>query len=77
MRFIKILLECRQGRNNGWQGGHNSPGAESLYGCRKIAWVPKNLNNITSSFFCTVHLLPKDLMARTWGAKILLAPGAI
>jgi len=41
-----------QGRN---EGGHNSPGAESLRG------APKSPNNDKSTFLNTVHLLPKDL----------------
>jgi len=75
MLFIKIFLLCWQGSNNGWQGGHNSPGVESLYGGRKTVGMPKNRYNITSSFFCTVLLFPKDLVVRTSGAKLSSCPG--
>jgi len=36
-------------------GARNSPGAESLRG------APKSPNNVTSTFFNAVRLLPKDL----------------
>jgi len=45
------------------KGGHNFPGTESLRG------VPKSPNNVTSTFFNIVHLLPKDIR--------FLAPGTI
>jgi len=76
-----IAQPCRhQRRNEGGEGGRNSPGAESLWGRQITAegaeWlrgVPKSPNNITSTFFNTVHLLPKDLRSvailewKTWG----------
>ena len=51
------------------QGGHNSPDAVSLRG------VPKSSNNITSTFFNAVHLLPKDLRFEHRGAKLASCPG--
>jgi len=51
------------------EGGHNSPGAESLQG------APKSPNNVTSTFFNTVHLLQKDLMFEHGGAKLVSCPG--
>jgi len=56
-----------QGRN---EGGHNSTGAESLWGERKS---PKN---VTSTFFNTVHLLLKDLRLEHGAPNLILAPGA-
>ena len=47
---IKINYMCR-GVTTGWQGGHNSPGDESLRG------TPKSINNVVSTFFTTVHVL--------------------
>jgi len=42
------------------------------------AGAPKSLNNATSIFFNTVHLLPKDLKFEHGGTKnLLLAPGAV
>jgi len=43
---------CMQRRNEGWQGGHNPPGAEWPRG------APKSPNNAASTFFSTLHLLP-------------------
>jgi len=51
------------------QGGHNAPGAESLRG------APKSPNNVTSAFFNTVHLLPKDLKFEHGSAKLASCPG--
>jgi len=34
------------------------------------AGVPKGPNNVTSTFFNTVHLLPKDLKFEHGGAKL-------
>ena len=39
------------------QGGHNYPGAESLWGNQITAGAPKSTNNVTSTFFNTVLLL--------------------
>jgi len=39
--------------------------------------APKSSNNVTSSFFNTVYLLPKKLRFEHGYAKLLLAPGAI
>ena len=65
-----------QGRNEGGQEGHNSPGAESLWGAESLRgaqsrWVPKapkSPNNVTNTFFNTLHLLPKDLRFKHGGA---------
>ena len=59
---------CTQGRNEGWKGGNISSGAESLQG------APKSPNNVTSTFFSTVHLLPKDLGLEHGGAKLASCP---
>jgi len=59
------------------EGGHNSPGAESTRGRRINMGAPKRPNNVTSTFFNTVHLLPKDLRFKHGGAKLAYCPGAI
>ena len=64
-----------QGRNEGVQGWHNSPCAEALWGRRMTAEEPKSPNNVTSTFFNTVHLLPKDLRSEYGGAKLVSRPG--
>jgi len=73
-----------QGRNEGSKGEHNSPGAESLFGRQITAggteWLqgaPKSPSNITSTFFNTVHLFPKDLRFEHGGAKLASYPGTI
>jgi len=37
--------------------------------------APKIPNNVTSAFFNTVHLLPKDLKFEHGGAKVTFSPG--
>ena len=75
-------ISTGQGRNQGWQGERNSPGVESLWGRQITAggaeWlqeVPKSPNNITSTFFITVHVLPKDLSFEHGGAKLASCSG--
>jgi len=58
---IDFSMWWYQGRNEGGQGGHNFPGAESLWGGRMTAGPPQSPKDITSTFFNTVHLLTKDL----------------
>ena len=66
----------------GGQGGHNSPGAGSLWGRQITAGggicllgAPKSANNVTSTFFNTVNFLPKDLRFERGGAKLASWPG--
>jgi len=40
-----------------------------------IERAPKNPNNITNTFFSTVHLVPKDLRFERGGAKLVSCPG--
>jgi len=49
--------------------GHNFPGSESLRG------APKSSNNVTSTFFNTVHLLPKDVRFEHGDAKLASCSG--
>jgi len=64
----------QQGRNEGARG-RNYPGAESLWGRWNTAGVPKNPNNVTGTFFNTVHLLPEDLRFENGGAKLASCRG--
>ena len=66
-------LHCR-GVTRG-ERGHNYPGAESLWGRRITAEGAENPNSITSAFFNTLHLLPKDLRFEHGGAKLASCPG--
>ena len=52
-----IIATHEQGRNEGRQGG-------------TILQAPKSPSNVTSTFFNTVHLLPKDLGFEHGGAKV-------
>jgi len=69
-------------RNEGGQGGQNSPGAWSLWGRRITAGgakcllvAPKSPNNFTSTFFNTVNFLPKSLRLEHGGVKFASCPG--
>jgi len=64
-----------QWRNEGDKEGA-IPLAPSHYGGAKSLWVaPKSPNNVTSTFFNAVHLLPKDLSFEHGGAKLASCPG--
>jgi len=77
----KGLFQWDQGRN---EGGHISPGANSLWGALNhcgsaelLREAPKSPNNVTSTFFNTVNLLPKELRFDHWAPNLFVAPGAI
>ena len=40
-----------------------------------IVGSPKRPNNVTRTFFNTVHLLPEDLRFKNGGAKLVSCPG--
>jgi len=45
-----------------------------------VEWLrraPKSPNNVSSTFFSTVHLLPKISVSNMGALNLLLAPGAI
>jgi len=63
-----------RGVTKGGKRGHNFPVAESLR-AKSLRRVPKRPNNITSTFFNTVLLLPKDLRFEHEGAKLASYPG--
>jgi len=67
------LRVYKQGRKGGTvpRAPNDYGGAESLCGALKSP------DNATSTFFKTVHLLPKDLRFEHWAPNLLLAPGAI
>jgi len=67
-----------QGRNEWAQfPGHRATmGASNHYEERRMtAGAPKSPNNVTSTFFSRVHLLPKDLKFEHGGAKLASCPG--
>jgi len=51
-----------QGRNEGGKGD-------------TIPRAPESFNNVASTFFNTVHLLPKDFRFEHGGAKLVCYPG--
>jgi len=63
-----VTLGWLQERNEAEQSGHNRPGTESLWG------TPKSPNNVTSTFYNTVYLLPKGLRFQHGGAKLASCP---
>ena len=78
--ILENAASYTQRRNKG--GGHNSPGDESLWWPRITAgsaeWPRRALkspNNVTSTFFDTVHWLPEDLRFEHGGAKLASCPG--
>ena len=57
-----------QGRNEGGEGG-TIPHAPNPYrGAKSLRGAPKTPNNVTITFFKTVHLLPKDIRFEHGGA---------
>jgi len=64
-----------QGRNEGGtipRAPNHYGGVESLWGLRG---APKSPNNVTNTFFDTVHLLPKELRFEHGGAKFVACLG--
>jgi len=53
---------------------NDSPGAESLWGCRITAEGAESPNNVTRTAFNTVHLLPKKLIGEHRGGKLASCP---
>jgi len=52
------------------------PRAPSHYGgAKRLQGAPKSPNNVTSAFFNTVNVLPKDLIFERGGAKLASCPG--
>jgi len=75
LKIIFSLLLYTQGPNEGEKGG-TIPRALNHYGTRRMTAVgAENPNNITSTFFNTVHLLPNDLKFEHGGAKLTCCPG--
>ena len=67
-KIFRFLLHNTRDVTTGARG-HSFSGAESLRG-------EKSHSSVISTFFRTVHLLPKDLRFKHGGAK-LISPGAI
>jgi len=80
--FLRAAL-CfnQQGRNEGGRVGaiprapNHSGALKYCDGRRIIAGAPKSPNNVTSTFFNTVHLLPNDIRFEHGGAKLASCPG--
>jgi len=65
------------GAPRGGKGGVITP-APNHYGGAEWLWtLPRSPNNVTSTFFNIVHLLPKDLKFEHGETKLLLAQGVI
>jgi len=56
--------------------GSTRPRAPNHYRCAEpVRGAPENINNVTSTFFSEVLLLPKDLRFEHGGAKLASCPG--
>jgi len=66
-----------KGHNEGGKRGTVPWGPNHRGGADSPRGAPKKPNNVTSTFFNTVHLLRKDLRFEHEGAKFLIVPGAI
>jgi len=67
---VKLILVSDQECNVGSKGAQ--------FPVHRITMgAPKNPSNVTSTFFNTVHLLPKDLKFEHGASNLLLVPGAI
>jgi len=70
-----------QGRIDGGQGGHNSPGVEFLWGRRITAGAPNYCEGAEKSQQCHKYIVQYNIFAserpqvRTWGAKLASYPG--
>jgi len=71
-----------QGRNEGEQGGRNSPGDASLRGAKSVQGVPNGCRGAEKSLQCNKYLLQynafasyKDLKFEYGGAKLVSYPG--
>jgi len=69
--LVFYLKSTSQGRNEGGQGGHNSPGAKSPWGRRKVPTMSQVLSSI--QYICFLTTLNSNMGA----PNLLLAPGAI
>ena len=63
-----------QGCNEGRRGAQ-IPGGESIRGVEWLRRTPISPNNVTSTFFNTVHLLPNYLRFEHGGVKLASCPG--
>ena len=69
LHYLFCVWICLQGRTRGRQ-------RDTISGRRTTAVAPKKINNVTRSFFSTVHLLPKDLRFEHGGAEFASCPGS-
>ena len=69
------LHNCHQGRNEGGKGGTIPRRRITAGGAEWLRRAAKSPNNVTRTFFNTVHLLPRDLFG-TWGRQTCFLPRA-
>jgi len=73
VRFKRMTYQ--QGRNERGKAGA-IPRAPSHYrGAKSLRAASKSPNNVTSTFFDTIHFLPKNLNFEHVGAKLASCPG--
>jgi len=72
--FSAQTKDCKQGRNEGGQGGTISR-APSHYGAPNGCGGRQKVPSMSQIFFDTVDLLPKQLSFEHGGAKLASCPG--
>jgi len=70
-----FILACNQGRNDGGQGGTIPQRQITMEAPNDCGGGQKSPNNVTSTFFNTVYLLPKNLRFEHGGTKLVSCPG--
>jgi len=70
-----LKMPHNQGRNEGGQGGAIPQAPSHFGGVKSLRGTPTSSNNVTSTLFNAVHLLPKNLSFEYVGAKLASCPG--
>jgi len=73
--FTSVFLICAQGRNEGGQGGTIPRAPDHYGGAKSLRTASKSPNLVTSTFFNTVNLLPRDHRFEHGSAKLAFCPG--
>jgi len=75
LRVKKAVRWISQRRNEGGQGGRNSPGTESLRRAAESLRGRQKIPKMSQVLSSTVHLLPKDIRFEHVDAKLVSCPG--
>ena len=77
LRIVELhsALYDSQGHNEGGEGSAISRARSHYGGAKSLRRALKSPNNVTSTFFNKVHLLPKDPNFELVGVKLVSCPG--